>query len=107
MLGEFLVRLAVALPLVCGLALLLLLAVRHGWLRLPGVMMAKPPAGTKVEPVEILATKPLTPAARIMVVRFAGRELLLGVGAQGPVVLAEAHAAEVSPPPSAEHGAEL
>lgn len=35
MLGEFLARLAIALPLVCAAAVVTLLAVKRGWIRLP------------------------------------------------------------------------
>lgn len=90
MVGEFLLRLAIALPLICGLMVGLLVAVRRGWLRLPGVMLLRQPAADAPEPIAIVATKALTPAARLAVVRFDGRDFLLGIGAQGPVILARA-----------------
>lgn len=94
MIGEFLARLAVALPLVCGLAVLLLVAVRRGWIVLPEFALQKRPRRTgsraAAAAVEVLAVKAVSPACRVAVVRFDGRELLLGVGGQGAVVLAEA-----------------
>ncbi|MFA7440797.1 MAG: flagellar biosynthetic protein FliO [Sphingomonadaceae bacterium] len=93
MLAEFLVRLAITLPLVCGLAALLLMAVKRGWLPLPGFMRdGLKPAHTgpaTMEPLELLSTKMLAPGTRVAVVRFGGRQLLLGIGAQGPVLLAD------------------
>jgi hypothetical protein len=93
MIGEFLARLAVALPLVCGLAVLLLVAVRRGWIVLPEFALQKRPRGSSGRPaaaaVEVVAVKAVSPACRVAVVRFDGRELLLGVGGQGAVVLAE------------------
>ncbi len=100
MLGEFLMRLAVALPLVCGLAALSLWAVRRGWLRLPGLSIrqghsASPRNATGELPLEILAVRSLSPAARLAVVRFDGRELLVGLSGQSVALLARA---EPTPP---------
>lgn len=87
MLGEFLVRLAVALPLVCGLAALSLLAARRGWLRLPGWRSAAPgPAQGSV--LEVLAVRSMSPTARLAVIRFDGRDHLLGVTGQSVALLA-------------------
>jgi flagellar biogenesis protein FliO len=87
MLGEFLVRLAVALPLVCGLAALSLWGVRRGWLRLPGWRSAAllPPQSA---PLEVLAVRSMSPTARLAVVRFDGRDLLLGMTGQSIALLA-------------------
>jgi flagellar biogenesis protein FliO len=87
MLGEFLVRLAVALPLVCGLAALSLWGVRRGWLRLPGLRSAAllPPQSA---PLEVLAVRSMSPSARLAVIRFDGRDLLLGVTGQSVALLA-------------------
>jgi len=97
MLGEFLLRLAVALPLICGLAALSLYATKRGWLRLPGLMAASTgmAAGTAAAaaPLSVLSVKSLSPAARVAVVRFAGRDLLLGLSGNGLVLLAEAGSA--------------
>lgn len=100
MLAEFLTRLAIALPLVCGLAALLLVAVKRGWLPLPGFMRGGARAGDAMAaaagPLELLSTKMLAPGTRVAVVRFGERQLLLGLGAQGPVLLAD------SGPPSTD-----
>jgi hypothetical protein len=116
MLGEFLSRLAVALPLVCLLAVVVLLAVRRGWVRLPGLprfampgfsapgfslalpslgiggtatgSSAAPGASPPPKPLEVAVVRALTPAARLAVVRFGGRELLIGVSPQQLVLLA-------------------
>lgn len=94
MLGEFLLRLTVALPLICGLAALSLYATKRGWLKLPGLMTAstRPTAGTPSAsaPLAVLSVKSLSPAARVAVIHFAGRELLVGLSGNGLVLLAEA-----------------
>jgi len=87
MLGEFLVRLAVALPLVCGLAALSLWGVRRGWLRLPGwrgAVLAPPQPCV----LQVLAVRSMSPTARLAVIRFDGRDLLLGVTGQSVALLA-------------------
>jgi flagellar biogenesis protein FliO len=96
MLGEFLVRLAVALPLVCGLAALSLWGVRRGWLRLPGWRStALLPAQSSV--LEVLAVRSMSPTARLAVVRFDGRDLLVGVTGQSIALLAHAQPATSAP----------
>lgn len=96
MLGEFLLRLAIALPLVCGLAVVSLYAVKRGWVRLPALPgrrpLAAPGAQASSAPgsLAILAVKSLSPAVRIAVVRFSGRDFLLGVSSQGVVLLKDA-----------------
>ena len=99
MLGEFATRLAIALPLVCLAAVALLLAVRRGWLILPGFAFASPrkPQSGEAQPLSIACVKSLTPAARLAVVHFRGRELLIGITGSAKVLLANADAA----PPSA------
>ena len=102
MIGDFLARLAIALPLVCALAFLLLLAVKKGWIPLPGFTgqtasrpaparlwrlagrpsPGRPPAG---EGLRILSVHTIAPAARVAVLRFHGREHLLAVS--GPSLL--------------------
>jgi hypothetical protein len=105
MLTEFLLRLAVVLPLICALAALSLWSVRRGWIRLPGLPafpairsgvasargMASPPA------LEILAVRSLSPAARLAVVRFDGRDLLLGVAGQSVALIAQADLSRPEP----------
>lgn len=87
MLGEFLARLAIALPLVCALAVLLLWAARRGRFRLPGL-----PAGVAAkgaEPLlEVLEVRALSPVARLAVIRFEGRAHLVGVTGQTVRLLA-------------------
>ena len=59
MVGEFLLRIAVALPLVCAAAALTLWAVKRGWLRLPrAAFQAQPDA----PPLDVRATRALGPA---------------------------------------------
>jgi flagellar biogenesis protein FliO len=99
MLDEFLLRLAIALPIVCALAALTLLAMKRGWLRLPGLALRSAPANTADTGLAIVAVKSLSPAARVAVVRFAGRELLVGVSGQGLMLLAEQPA--IAPAPHA------
>ncbi len=94
MLGEFLARLAIALPLVCGLAALSLWAVRRGRLKLPGLTLAArtQPGGALLDVLEVRA---ISPVARLAVIRFDGRTHLVGVAGQSISLLAPAaHAAE-------------
>jgi hypothetical protein len=89
MIADFLLRLAIALPLVLLFAVGVLLAARRGWLPLPGTRgspwtrpgrarpMATPPA------LDIVAQRSLSPALRLAVVRYRGEELLVGVAPQG------------------------
>ena len=95
MLAEFATRLAIALPLVCLMAVATLLAVRRGWFRLRAFAAlssagrrALPEAGAA--PLSVVALKSLSPAARVAVVRFQGQELLLGVSGPAIVLLASA-----------------
>ena len=95
MLGEFVRRLLVALPVVCLLAVLAILLLRRSkvlagqpggsalWRRLPFA-----PAATATPVPLLLGVRQITPAARLAVVRFGGRELLLGVSAQSFTLLA-------------------
>jgi hypothetical protein len=93
MLAEFATRLAIALPLVCLMAVATLMAVRRGWFRLPAFATlssvprrAVPEAGAA--PLSVAAVKSLSPAARVAVVRFQGQELLLGISGPAIVLLA-------------------
>lgn len=87
MLGEFLARLAIALPLVCGLAVLLLWAAKRGRFQLPGLPTAIVPKGA--EPLlEVLEVRSLSPVARLAVIRFEGRAHLVGVTGQTVRLLA-------------------
>ncbi|TPE60140.1 FliO/MopB family protein [Sandaracinobacter neustonicus] len=80
MFGEFLLRLAVALPLVCALATLSLWAVKRGWFRLPPIKMlgVVTRAPQEPPPLDLIATRSLGPGARLAVVRFDGRDHLVG-----------------------------
>lgn len=81
MLGEFLARLAIALPLICALAVLLIWAARKGWFRLPAIAISdRAPAGQRL--LEVLEVRAVSPVARLAVVRFDGRTHLLGVTGQ-------------------------
>lgn len=107
MVAEFATRLAVALPLVCLAAVAILLAVRHGWLSLPGFAFASPrkPPSAEAQPLCIACVKSLTPAARLAVVHFRGRDLLIGITGSAMVLLANADSAAPSPrPPEPEPG---
>lgn len=89
MLGEFLARLAIALPLVCGLAVLVLWAARRGRFRLPGLPTGVGAKGA--EPLlEVLEVRALSPVARLAVIRFDGRAHLVGVTGQTLCLLAPA-----------------
>jgi flagellar biogenesis protein FliO len=74
MMGEFLLRLAVALPLVCAAAALALWAVKRGWIGLP--RMARMPRPGPI--LDLRASCLLGPGVRLAVVRFGGRDLLIG-----------------------------
>lgn len=83
--GDYLLRLLVALPLVIALIVGVLLAVKRGWLRLP----ATAGGGVRSGPVRLVGRCALGPGASLAVVRFDGRDLLLGVSSSGSVLLAE------------------
>lgn len=90
MLADFLTRLAVALPLVCALAVLVLVAAKRGWIRLPVRSPRSGRPAPRPDALELVSVKALGPAARVAVVRFAGSEHLVGVGPQAVVLLASA-----------------
>ncbi|MFN3591841.1 MAG: flagellar biosynthetic protein FliO [Thermaurantiacus sp.] len=93
MIGDFLLRIAVALPLILMLAVGILLAARRGWLPLPGLpgavgtvpwqrAVSSGAAGERPA-LDVVAIKGVAPALRLAVVRFRGEELLVGVAPQG------------------------
>lgn len=89
---DYLWRLALVLPLVllAAVAVLLLLHRRQrgplpGWLRR---VAGAQPAG-RDEPL-VLGVQALTPAARVAVLRFHGREHLVGLAGNGMVLIASA-----------------
>jgi hypothetical protein len=99
MIGEFLLRLAVALPLVLLLAVASLWAVRRGWLRLPGAggagfttvpgfgkgrALTRQAEGTGLE---LVATRGIQPGIQLLLLRHAGQELLVGVSPQGVALI--------------------
>lgn len=83
MIGDYLTRLAVALPLVLLLAIAVIWAVKRGRLAWP-IDRAHPPAPPA--PLEIVASRALTATSRVAVVRFDGRDHLLAVSG-GTVML--------------------
>lgn len=101
MLGEFLARLAVALPLVCGLAVLSLWLLRRGRLRLPGRGLSglglTAGARDREALLDVLEVRAISPVARLAVIRFDGRTHLVGVAGQSISLLAPAGAAQDSP----------
>lgn len=104
MLGEFLVRLAVALPLVCGLAALSLWAMRRGWFRLPMLrstaLLSPAFRHAAPGPIEVVAVKSMSPTARLAVIRFDGQDLLLGLTGQSIALLARTGTATPPPQPA-------
>ena len=86
MLGEFLFRLAVALPLVCATAALALWAVKRGWIGLP--RMSRMPQSAPL--LDLRASRTLGPGVRLAVVRFGGRDLLIGQSGASIALIATA-----------------
>jgi hypothetical protein len=92
MIGEFLLRLLVALPLVLGVAVLTLVAMRRGWLPMPG-RLAEPGRPSLADPdsasarLDLVATRALQPGVRVAVLRWAGQDFLVGVTPQGITLL--------------------
>ena len=100
MIGEFLQRLVIALPLVCALAALLLLAIKRGWLRLPSalplprflpIFLPRRAAATRPATAESLSIRrvhAIGPSARVAVLHFHGREHLLALNGQSLLLIA-------------------
>lgn len=87
MLGEFVMRLAIALPLVCALAALCLWAARRSRFGLP--LRVRAPRARDEEPLlDVLDVRALSPVARLAVIRFEGRTHLVGVAGQTISLLA-------------------
>ncbi len=86
MIGEFLLRLAVALPIICALAAAALWLVKRGRMKLP--TWAAIDGSKPAEALQLLSIKAVTPSARVAIVGFDGRKLLLGVTAQRVELLA-------------------
>ncbi len=98
MLGEFVARLAVVLPLVCVLAAASLWALKRGrltnpWLRMPIRHEEGAP------PLEVLDVRAISPMTRLAVVRFDGRVHLLGVAGQTISLLMPARDPVAAPDP--------
>ncbi len=106
MLAEFATRLAIALPLICLAAALTLLAIRRGWLGWPSLAARPRATQADTQAFSITALKSLSPAARLAVVRFQGRELLLGISGPTITVLAGADTAS-APRPSGPRAKDL
>ncbi len=87
--GDYLLRLMIALPLVCALAVALLLLWRRwgGASRWPALRRAGAPVP---RPLSLLATERLSASAMLAVVRFDGRDHLLGLSAAGLTLLSSA-----------------
>ena len=75
MIGTYLLKLALLLPLVCGLLFLCLWAWRKLEGRLPGA-----PAGRTMA---VRETMMVSPGLRLAVIEFEGRKLLVSVGRGG------------------------
>jgi flagellar biogenesis protein FliO len=87
--GDYLWRLVVALPLILALAVGTILLLKRGWLRWPFRVRPVMPAA---QPLVVIATQTLGPAVRLAVVRFAGRDHLLGLAGTGITLLSTAPA---------------
>lgn len=94
MIGEFLLRLAVALPLILLLAVASLWAMRRGWIRLPasiGLSGLAPVRGLGRDAgapgFELVASRGIQPGVQILLLRHGGQELLVGVSPQGLALL--------------------
>lgn len=86
MVSDYLIRLALLLPLVCGLIVAALFVAKRVYNR---------PMGTGPQrSARLTETLFLNPGARLAVVEFADRRLLLAVTKQGVTLLTEAGPAE-------------
>ncbi len=107
MLGEFARRLLVALPVICLLAVLAILLLRRsrladGRANLRGLFGGRlhfAPASAAAPALELRGVRPVTPASRLAVVRFDGRDFLVGVSAQSFTLLASGAARPDAEPP--------
>ncbi len=80
---DFLVRLALALPLVLALLGGFYFAARRGWVKLPGALLPGAPAAMR-----LLQTAALGPGAKLIVVEFDGRLLLIAAHRSGVSLIA-------------------
>jgi hypothetical protein len=95
MIGDFLVRLLVALPVVLLLAVGTLLLWRRMGMRLPVVALpALPRTVAWMAPavaggqLQLVCAQALLPGVRVAVLRYAGQAYLVGAGPQGVTLLA-------------------
>lgn len=99
MIGETLLRMAIALPLILLLAAATLLAARRGWLPLPVIGLAAPGARSRRRlaaeersaprpSLDLVAVRAIGPTLRIAVVLWHEEELLIGIAPQGCQLLA-------------------
>ena len=79
--GDYLSRLAVALPLVVMLMIGLWYAAKRGWIKVPGATSGGEPA------LRPIATLSLGPGSRLIVVDFDGQRLLIAASRQGIMLL--------------------
>lgn len=95
MVGDFLGKLAVALPLICLLAFFSILFLKKRGVGFPSLMLRNNSGGEAATPtLELLASKSLSPTARVAIIRFDGRQHLIGVSGQQISVLASASLAD-------------
>lgn len=79
--GDYLSRLAIALPLVVTLMIGLWYAAKRGWI--------KPPRAASGEPAALrpMATLSLGPGSRLIVIEFDGRRMLIAASRNGITLL--------------------
>lgn len=97
--GDFLARLAIALPLVSALAVLAVLALRR-WGGGTWALRAARPRARSAARLTVEASAVLGPAARVALVRMGPRRLLLGVTGGSVVLLAEEKAGDPTSAPA-------
>lgn len=86
---EYLLRLALLLPLLAGLIWGSLWLTRYLQTRLHGA-----PGSGGGRHLQLVETSLIAPGMKLAVVRFHDREILIGLSRQGPVLLGEVRLAE-------------
>ena len=82
MLWSYILKLAVLLPLVCGL----MIGCLYAWRRLEGRMPGKPQSRL----IQVRETMMISPGLRLAVLDFEGRRLLVSVGRGGVTLIEKA-----------------